>query len=213
MRSSPSRELTLAVLVAAAAGALGLFAASQPWLRVTVTRAAPLPPSELALPGGDVAPLVPALMIVVLAGAAGLLATARLGRVAVGAVVLASGTGTVAAALPWLRALSPAAAAEVAAGAGLPAGAVATSGTATPYLSLVAGLLGALTGAAAVLRARRWPRLGARYQRDRAPGADEAQSPRPGEAPAADSEPASGEPTEKELWDALDRGLDPTRDG
>jgi uncharacterized membrane protein len=163
--SSPRRQLTLAVLVAAAAAGLALYAASRTW-RVEVTvRPAPLPAVRTARPGGALLPVLPALALVGLAGAGALLATRGRGRTAVGVLVLVSGLGMVGAAAYALAALD-----------GVGAG--------WPVVCGLAGAAVAAVGAVALRRGRAWPGLGTRYER-RAP-----------------AEPA--------LWDALDRGEDPT---
>lgn len=73
-------------------------------------------------------------------------------------------------------------------------GLVAVAGVAAvwPALCVLGGLAVAAAGAAAVVRGRRWHTMGTRYER-------------PAHRPA----PGSGT-TASELWDALDRGEDPT---
>lgn len=187
------RELTAAVLGSAAAGALGLLAGGRVWVTVTVARADPLPPSRVEVAGATLAPLVPGLALVVLAAAVALLATRRWGRIAVGALVAACGAGLLVASLSWVGAPDAAAAARI---ADLPVGTASASAALSPWLGVGAGLLAAVVGPATVLRSRTWPGMGARYD---AP------------APAADIAAAPADLTERQVWDALDRGEDPTR--
>jgi hypothetical protein len=75
-------------------------------------------------------------------------------------------------------------------GCGLVAGAVARAAPGWPLVAALGGLLIAGAGAVALARGRSWPGMGTRYDR-----------------PARASRPESA----VELWDALDRGDDPTR--
>jgi hypothetical protein len=85
------------------------------------------------------------------------------------------------------------------AGSGLAIGAVtrlaAGDSPGWPLLTVVAGLVIAASGGLTVVRGRDWPGMAARYER-----------------PARRSAAPAGEPrTEAQIWDALDRGEDPTR--
>ena len=153
--SGARRELTVAVLLTAGAGALGLVAGDRSWLDLRVVREAPLPPVAETVSGATVAPLVPGLALVVLAGAVGLLATRRWGRLAIGLVILVAGVGIVAAATPWLGAVSVGRAQDVALDVGLPAGALTTTGGDGALIAVLAGGLALVLGAATVLRSRR----------------------------------------------------------
>jgi uncharacterized membrane protein (TIGR02234 family) len=190
------RELTGAVVGAAAAGGLALIAGSQSWAAVTAERRAPLPPVDGVLSGADAAPLVPATGLVLLAAAVALLAVGRTGRVAVG-LLLATAGGV----LAWsgVRALSGGLddAAGRLPGVGRSAGEVTVDVTgAWPALAVVAGLLGVGAGVLVVFRSRSWPAMGRRYERA------------PGPAPAG--RPETDEDRVQSAWKALDRGEDPT---
>lgn len=189
------------LLLTAAVGALGLIAGSRPWLALRVVRESPLPPVEDTVAGADVAPLVPGLALVVLAGAAGLLATRRRGRVAIAVAILTAGAGMVAAALPWSGTVASERAQDAALDVALPSGALEVSGGVGPFLAVLAGGLAVLLGIAIALRCRRWPVMGTRYD---APPGDE-----PAAVTGAVADSAS--PTDREAWEALDRGEDPTR--
>jgi uncharacterized membrane protein (TIGR02234 family) len=197
--TSPSarRELTAAVLASAVAGGLALFAGGQTWATLSAVRPEPLPPITGVLSGSTHAPLVPAAGLVLLAAAVALLAVRAGGRTAVGALMAISGV-----ALVWSagRALTGGlrdAAAEVPVVAGTP---VAEISTVWPAATVVAGVLGALAGMLVVVRGRRWPAMGSRYERGTAPGGGAAVAARP----RTDEERAHL------AWNALDRGEDPT---
>ncbi len=149
---------------------LVLLGASRVWVTSTQAMPPPLRAEVMAHTGASLAPALPALGLVALAGAGGLLATRGGARRFVGALLLAAG------------------AAIVAVVAGELGGGVAVGWP-------VACLAGALVvGAAGVLALRdgaRWPVMGARYSR-----------------PSATDRPAS----QVDVWDAIDRGEDPTRD-
>jgi len=228
---TPRGELTSAVLAAAAAGACGLLAGARPWVDLQVLRDAPLPPAAVTVAGATVAPIVPGLALVVLAAAAGLLATRHWGRVAVGAVVTLAGVALLLAALPWLAGVSPARAEQLAADVQLAAGTVSADGRDGPYLAVLAAVLTVATGLVTVLRSRRWPAMGARYDaptaRPTAAGpqavpdgpvgvqaADPAAPPAASDrADAATSDRADAATSDRAVWDALDRGEDPTLPG
>jgi uncharacterized membrane protein (TIGR02234 family) len=193
------RELTTAVAGAALAGALALIAGGQGWAAVTVERTAPLPPVAGTVTGADAAPLVPAAGLVLLAAAVALLAVRGAGRVAIG--LLTAGAGGV---LGWsgTRALAgglDAAAAQLP-GAGEARASTVDLAVAWPALAVLAGALGAAAGLLVVVRGRRWPGLGRRYER---PGGD-------GSAAAGTPPPQTEEDRAQAAWRALDRGEDPT---
>lgn len=225
---NPRRELGTAVALCAAAGAAGLVSGGRTWLAVRIDRPAPLPPVAADLTGSQVAPLVSALSVVVLAGVVGLLATRRWGRAAVGVVLAAAGAGMLITVLPWLGGVSAATARGAAFDAGLAAGVVsATSAVPGPVLTVVAGAIAALVGfavvgLAVVGRGNRWPALGARFEAPaaRQPAGQPTAQPReqptgqPTEQPTEQpAEQPGQEALERATWDALDRGEDPTRPG
>jgi uncharacterized membrane protein (TIGR02234 family) len=198
--SGARRQLTVAVLGAALAGALALIGSGQGWARVTVVRSAPLPPVSGVLTGGEAAPLVPATGLVLLAAAVALLAVRGAGRVVVGLLIAVAGgvlawsggralTGGLAAAAADLPGVGDArdAASSVDLAAGWPA------------LAVVAGVLGVAAGLLVVVRGRSWPGMGRRYER---PGAGPS-----GASPAVRQ---TDEDRAEAAWRALDRGEDPT---
>jgi uncharacterized membrane protein (TIGR02234 family) len=190
------RELTAAVLASAAAGGLALFAGGQTWATLSADRPQPLPPVTEVLAGSAHAPLVPAAGLVLLAAAVALLAVRAAGRTAVGGLMAISG-----AALVWtsVRALAGGlrdAAAEMPVVVGTPD---ADISAVWPAVALLAGLLGVGAGLLTVVRGRRWPAMGRRYERTDAPDGGR-RAPRP----------ETDEDRAQLAWRALDRGEDPT---
>ncbi|MCW2617293.1 MAG: Trp biosynthesis associated, transrane protein Oprn/Chp [Modestobacter sp.] len=198
------RELTLAVLLCALSGGLALSSSSQPWADVTITRPAPLPPTSEVLTGSQAAPLVAACGLLLLAAAVAVIAVRGIGRVVVGLLVAVA-----AGALGWsgLRGVTGGLhldAADVTSAVGLGRAQV-TSDPVVGWaaLALVAGVLGVLAGLLVVLRGRRWPGMGRRYERTGTAG---PQTP----APARPARPETDEDRHQAAWKALDRGDDPT---
>ena len=194
------RAMAAAVVGLAAAGGLALSTGGQTWLTATVARPEPLPPVTEQLTGSELAPLVPAGGLLLLAAAVALVAVRGAGRVLVG--LLAAVAGGV---LGWsgLRTLvtgGDAAAAGVL-GSGTPGSTVTTAVSAAwPVLALVAGLLAAAAGLLTVVRGRTWPGMGRRYERAAA-----AAPTAPGPARRRTDEDRA-----LDAWRALDRGEDPT---
>jgi uncharacterized membrane protein (TIGR02234 family) len=198
------RELTVAVLLCALAGGLALSSSSQPWADVTITREAPLPPTSEVLTGSQAAPLVAACGLLLLAAAVAVIAVRGVARVAVGLLVAVA-----AGALGWsgLRGATGALhldASDVTSAVGLGRAQV-TSDPVVGWaaLALVAGVLGVLAGLLVVLRGRRWPGMGRRYERTATAG---PRTP----SPARPARPETDEDRHQAAWKALDRGDDPT---
>ena len=199
MTGAARREMAAAVVGTAAAGGLALSTGGQTWVTATVVRPEPLPPVTEQLTGSELAPLVPAGGLLLLAAAVALVAVRGAGRVVVG--LLAAVAGGV---LGWsgLRGLvtdlDPAVAGVV--GGGTPGSTLTTAVSAAwPLLALVAGLLAAAAGLLAVLRGRAWPGMGRRYERSAATA-------------AAPARPRTDEDRALDAWRALDRGEDPTEE-
>jgi uncharacterized membrane protein (TIGR02234 family) len=197
-RAAARREMGLVAGLCAVGGGLALFAAGPDWVTLTAARGAPLPDVVVGVTGRSLEPLVPGLGIVGLAGVVGLLATRAVGRLAVAALVTLAGVGVLVTALTRLGPPGEAAIRtllEDSGRSGVTAGAAlsATTAPAWPLLAAAGGLLLAAGGAVALARSRRWPAMGARY-----------------ETPAA-RRAAARPRTDAALWDALDRGDDPTR--
>lgn len=201
------------------AGALGalavgaglmLFAGSREWVRVTVSRPAPLPDVVKVATGGAVAPALSAAGLVLLAAIVAVIATKRIGRTAVGALALAAAVLGVVVVVPFLGGTPDSVAADVAvSGTSLARGAAGADWA--PWLALAGAVVGGLGGALVALRGRTWQRLGDRYE---VPTGDPAEA-NPA-APSADAraarDHAADAPTasDRDAWNALDDGVDPT---
>jgi hypothetical protein len=164
------------VTVAVAAGAgLVLLGAARTWSSESVPQPPPLSPVVNVHTGASLAPALPALAFVALAGAGGLLATRNVVRRLVGALLMAAALGCVA-----LVVRVPL------------AGGV---GAVWPVVCLLGACLFGAGGVLAVRDGARWPVMGSRYARG-----------------DTRSRQAQTTPADPQLWDAIDRGEDPTRD-
>ncbi|MFG3420694.1 Trp biosynthesis-associated membrane protein [Micromonospora sp. NPDC048063] len=178
------RELTYAVLLCVAGAGLAFWASTRTWAVELTARPTPLPPVRDARTGAGLLPWLPALALVGLAGGGAVLATRGRSRRLLGALLCGLG-----------------AAVAAGGGYGLVAGFDGEVSRHWPALCLVGGVLAAAGGLLTALRGRRWPAMGARYERPA----------RGGGVPAARGEDGrvTGRRT-TEAWDALDRGEDPT---
>lgn len=169
---------------------LVLVAAGRTWLSGVELLPSPLPAREVALTAGDLGLPLQALGLVGLAGVPALAATRRTGRVVVGVLLLLAGLLVVVQSAGVL--LDPQdAAADATTADGL-------GRTGWPLVAVVGGLLLSAAGLLVAVLGRRWAALGRRYE-----------PPAPAAAPAP--EPAAEGPVaERHLWEALDRGEDPT---
>jgi uncharacterized membrane protein (TIGR02234 family) len=207
------REYGLALVACAIGAGLLFLAASQHWVTLTVPRDKPFPPLRRTISGSHAQPLLTGLAIVGLGGVVALLATRRIGRRIVGALLLIVAVVGVIWLARDLHGMSASRAQSLLTDAGpvvgVPAGANAHVQL---HLAIVAvGLLGAvllgLTGALAVVRGGVWPAMGSRYDRPskKARQAD-SESPADGTNPPAERRGTG----QRSLWEALDRGEDPT---
>jgi uncharacterized membrane protein (TIGR02234 family) len=174
------REPALAALLCLLGAFLVLVGVGREWAQVEVAAGPLTPESTVDVAGRDLAAGVQALGLVGLAGVVAIAATRRTGRVVVGVLIALAGLGVVAAA----------SAVDVVAEAGRVAdGEVGV----TPWraVTVAGGVLVAAAGALVAVRGRGWASLGRRY-----------------EPPAAAAAAAAA--PERELWEALDRGEDPT---
>ncbi|MDQ6650358.1 MAG: Trp biosynthesis-associated membrane protein [Actinomycetota bacterium] len=185
------RELALAVGLCLLGAAVVLLAAGRPWTRFTLDQGGLLPPLRLAPSGRSLDPTAGALGLVGLAGVLALAATRRRGRLVVGVLVALAGAVVVVSSLRVASAVLPAVRRSGAldrAGAAASALAGPLPVTAWPWVSAAGGLLLALAGLLVVVRGPAWAALSARYE-------------------APERRAAAGEVS---LWEALDRGDDPT---
>lgn len=195
--SGSRRSLAAALLLGAAGATVVLLAAGRVWAEGTASVGG----GTVALDarGGDVTGVPTALAVVGLAALVAVFAARRAGRLLVSALLALSGAGASAAAL--LDASDTAALDEKAARTTGDAAATvgALTHTAWPYVTAAGGLLILLAGVLALRYGKRWPTMSGRYERD--------GTPRPRRAAAVDPD------RPEDLWKALDRGEDPTREG
>lgn len=176
------RGLGVAVVACVVSGGVALLAVGRVWIRYTVDQP-PLSPRPASATGHTVAGAAATLALVVLAGVVVFPATRGIGRRVAGAVVALAGLGIGYAALLTILFTT-----DQVPGVGSRR-LLDESTTAWPWVTLVAGLLGAGCGLLAVTRSGRWPSMGRRYE----------------------SGPAKNAPlTEVGMWDRLDQGDDPT---
>jgi hypothetical protein len=199
--SGGRRQLVAAVVGCVVAASAALFAGTRTWLVETTPRPAPQPELVSHLSGGSLVPLLPALGLVALAGAGGLVATRGWARSAVGVLLAAAGLGLV-----YVER-------SVLTRPGIALGWV--------VLATVAGIGVAIVGAFTLRNGRHWPVMGARYERARPgqpigagapPDGDEGPDDRLAEGTRG-AEAAIGAPHDGDTgwWDAIDRGEDPTK--
>lgn len=196
----PSRRaLTTVVLLAMLGGVLATVASGRVWVQAGAGQD-PLTQTVTAT-GGDLSGAVSALGLAALAGGLALLATVRLGRQLIGLLLTAAGLGLACSALTANNAAHAVAVLGDKAGAqGIGRGVRDVSDSDWCYLAVFGGLVVTVAGVTAVVRGRAWPGMSSRYE---APVTRDARTA----ATAVRSQHAG---TPKGLWDALDRGEDPT---
>lgn len=176
------REPLLAALLCLVGAFLVLVGVGQDWAHVEVAAGPLAPESTVDVAGRDLVAGVQALGLVGLAGVVAIAATRRWGRVVVGVLLALAGLGVVLAS----------AAVDVVAEAGRVAdGEVGL----TPWRAVTVGggVLLLAAGVLVAVRGRGWAWLGRRY-----------------EPPVADPVAPAPAAPERALWEALDRGEDPT---
>ena len=184
------RGLVVAVALCLGGAALVLLGLSRTWVAIEVGAAPPLPGRTSELSGAVLVPGARALGLLGLAGVLALPATRTWGRLVVGALLAAAGAGVAALVI---RALAdPLGAVARATPPGRDAAASVDLGGWPLGALLGAGLL-VSSGVAVLLRGRHWGALGARFE--------------------PPSQPSAAQPAgQAAVWDALDRGEDPTEE-
>lgn len=172
------------------AALLILVAVAQDWASGQGRTAQALIVLHRQVSGRTAAPLTAAAGIVALAGAASIPAARGRGRQLAGVLLVVAGVAGA------VEALIRRGTAQRDVRHQLPAGAK-VDGSGWAYLAFVGALLLIAVGAAMMARGARWPSLSARYENASGRTSTPAGSRPPGEAG---------------MWDALDRGDDPTRD-
>ena len=178
------REFLVALLLCAAGAGVALVAATRTWSLEVISRPAPLPDRHVPHTGGALLPWLPAAATVGLAGTGAIVATRGILRRIVGILLVLVGLALGAAGGYGL--------------VGVDRGAAGAAAAIWPGLVAVGGLLLAAGAAATALRGERWPAMGARYERTAA-----RRDPPRRTQQAVTDDPRS-------VWDALDRGDDPT---
>lgn len=191
-----------AVVPALVGAGLTLLATSRGWVQASVDDPV-VGHVTVTASGRQAAPVVPAVALVALAGAAALLLARSLGRRVAGVLLVLAGAAGVAASVSVLRVPESGVAELVTKAVGVTGSSpTAVTVSAWPWLAVAGCSLVALAGAVAVLRAGRWSGGRSRYEA-------------PAEAVAADAQAASSASDDAAdpgtTWDALSRGEDPTR--
>ncbi len=181
-----------ALLLGLGGSALAAVGAGQGWASAT-TRSPAL--RTAVADGADVAPAALPLALVALAAWGTVLVLRRAGRRVVASLGLLAALGAAAAVLRGIPAAEGDAAALLRGSED-----VVTTTTAWPWVALAGCVLAAAGFVVALLRARSWPEMSARYD---APAGAAGTA---GAAGAARTEELS----DAELWRALDEGHDPT---
>ncbi|MFC9759944.1 TIGR02234 family membrane protein [Streptomyces sp. NPDC056921] len=192
------RSLAAGLLLGAVGAAVVLLASGQTWAEGEASVGGGALP--LTADGQDVTGLPAALAIVGLAALVAVFAVRRTGRLLVAGLLALSGLGASLSAC--LGASDSAALDEKAAQSTGDTSATidALTHTAWPYVTAAGGLLILLAGLLALRYGRLWPTMSGRYERD--------GTPRPRKAARTAPDPDRPE----DLWKALDRGEDPTRE-
>ncbi|MFJ2894614.1 TIGR02234 family membrane protein [Streptomyces sp. NPDC087218] len=192
------RSLAAGLLLGAAGATVVLLSSGQTWAEGRASVGGGFLP--LSAEGQDVTGVPAALAVVGLAALVAVFAVRGAGRLVVAGLLALSGLG--AALSACLGAVDRAALDEKAAQSTGDAQATidALSHTAWPYVTAAGGLLILLAGLLALRYGKRWPTMSGRYERD--------GTPRPRRAARTAPDPDRPE----DLWKALDRGEDPTRE-
>ncbi|WP_328678845.1 TIGR02234 family membrane protein [Streptomyces sp. NBC_00322] len=193
---SGRRSLAVALLLGAVGATVVLLSSGRTWAEGRAAVGGGTLPLNAA--GSDVTGVPTALAIVGLAALVAVFAVRRAGRLLVAALLALSGAG--AALASFLGASDSAALDEKAARTtGDTAATVdALTHTAWPYVTVAGSLLILLAGLLALRYGKQWPAMSGRYERD--------GTPRPRKAAVVDPD------RPEDLWKALDRGEDPTRE-
>lgn len=186
------RQYAITLVLLAVGAALALLALGRPWVAATAGGGT-TPQVAIELTGRQLLPAAAGAAVLLLAGAAAVPATRGIGRTVIGAVLSMAALGAIATTVSW----------RVGAGTSAPRAGAEALGVQTAQVVIgpwwavaVSGCALALLAALAVcVRGRRWPALGGRYSRADKGGAGAA---------------AGAQLTAAQVWDALDRGEDPT---
>lgn len=209
---SDAGGLLVAVMSCLLAAGVLLAASGLDWLQASIAMEPPLPDARKSFTGGEVIDALVAIGILVGAAGLALIATRWPGRLAVGVVLIVGGLLTLAqvgfflydagmqTAWSWAQDYATAGSSVLPDHQVSPAPAV---------VALLGGLITVNVGIFTIVRRRRWPVMGARYERRARSRADDTL-PAPGtNGPEAQVDTAPVV-TEAAMWSALERGEDPT---
>ncbi|MFG1606372.1 Trp biosynthesis-associated membrane protein [Actinoplanes sp. NPDC049265] len=189
------RGLGAAVVGCLAGAGLAIFAATRVWA-VRVTERPGLPELRETTTGAAAQGWLIALGLVALGGAAALLATRGVVRRGLGVLVVLAGMGL--------------AVAAVVGRAGLDAGEAGAGAVVWPAACVIGAALIVVGGLSAARRGHRWPSMGSRYERSKAPSPHAEPGGASEPSAAAGLKPGVTGTDTRAAWDALDRGDDPT---
>lgn len=205
-------EYALALLLDLAGAAVALLVSTRVWQTVRTPRPRPLADDVLDLTGRTVDAAPTAFAVVALAGVVAVLATTGIVRRAVGAVLLLAGVGLLLRSAGAASAVGAQRARELVgqkhSGVGVDAATVphVTVHGVWSALSVACGVLVAVGGLLVLLRGHRWAGLSSRYGTASSGGA--AAGPADDDLDDATRRARA----DTALWNALDRGDDPTRE-
>jgi uncharacterized membrane protein (TIGR02234 family) len=198
----------LALGLVVVGGGLALLASVPTWISASVEDVG-LPTVTSQVNGRSVAPLVAACGLLALAGGFAALLAGSWARRAIGALLLVVGASAAWSVLAVLRTPEASVAGPLGDAVGLTSVTVAAATTSIwPVVAAVACTLVAVGGGWMLLRAGGWSGSTRRYERGAPdePGTRNESAVGTDRASSAGEDPAGG----TGLWDALDRGEDPT---
>lgn len=179
--------LSLAVMAVAAVGIVIAYRSIWITAAIPVFSGTTAPTTNEQFSGTSLVGLGGAAGWVALAAVGGVVATRSWGRAVVGAIAFLAGAAAGVSALSFWFSRGPLVDAALDGGE-----AITVQGNLWWVIAVAGGLGVMITGAMTLIRGRMWPALGRRYERQAS-------------APVTPTSPT-------EIWDALDRGEDPTRD-
>lgn len=198
---NPRREygMTIAVLIVAAIGMIVAYGATWITATVPVFRGEVTPTRLVSLTGSMLIGSGAAAGWVAAACAAGIVATRTWGRTAIGILAALAGAAGGIPAVAFILSRGPLVADALAGDEALE-----VSGNAWWVIAALSGLAGMVAGAITAVRGRNWPSLSARYERP------SAGNPTQERIAGVESDPDRTTTSAITMWDALDRGEDPT---
>ncbi len=198
---NPRREyaITIAVLIVAAIGMIVAYGATWITATVPVFRGEVTPTRLVSLTGSMLIGSGAAAGWVAAACAAGIVATRTWGRTAIGILAALAGAAAGIPAVTFILSRGPLVTDALAGDEALE-----VSGNAWWAIAALSGLAGMVAGAITAVRGRNWPSLSARYERPT------GGTPTQERIAGVESDTNRTNTSAITMWDALDRGEDPT---